>query len=168
MLSSHICTIVNCLYSKIQYLTRKVETTHSGVYAEMYVNNSMITITEQDTWYPLTNAICNIRKNMLFENNNTIVVQESGIYHISTTKDGSSSENNVNIIQAIFVNNNKISKTSTSRHYQQQNDDGSVSFNGLLSLEKDDRIQFQFSEIKSDKEIIFTIHNCNITLHKIG
>lgn len=103
-------------------------------------------------------------KNITYENNCFRIILP-GTYQILSKIDGASSENNINIISQIFKNNIQLSSNySSSRHYQQANDDGSVSIFGLIDLEENDTLSLR---MQSNLLSNFNSHIINLILIKI-
>ena len=149
-------------------------------FGEMYLSQTgSIDMVMLENFYTVSNANCDINKDMIFieekvtENINgtdggsIFIIGKTGTYRVSTIIDGSLSNQNVDISQSIFVNEVEISKTNTSRHYQQSNDDGSVSFAGFLVLNTGDRVNFKFSQTHGSSPTTFNFHNFNLSLNKI-
>ena len=126
-----------------------------------------ISLTVAGTFYKVPFGAPLINNNLTDNGDSTVSIIIPGVYQILSKIDGASSQNNVNIINKIYINGSPSSNNLTaSRHYQQAGDDGSVSIIGLLTLQQGDIISLNMSS--SVSSTTFTTHSINLVLNKIS
>jgi hypothetical protein len=127
-----------------------------------------ISMTGVGLFAPMTGMTGAILSNMVFSDPgaSTLTVSNTGDYFVAVSVDGSSNANNTDIEESVFVNGVEVTFLNTSRHYQQANDDGSVSISGLISLTAGDAVTLHFAA--STVPTTFQPHNVNLTMFQVS
>lgn len=138
------------------------------IYGEMYTTNDTINIEDNTLYYPHNNMQSYILNGIEFHKNinngDSFVVNYTGDYYISISMSLSSSANNTNVEQKIFINDDEpYNKLFAKRNYK-KHEPGSTSITGIVSLNKDDNIILKY---KADHKTTLTINNVNFTIVKL-
>jgi hypothetical protein len=133
----------------------------------MYIKDTSLEISS--TGSEIKGFSFDISKNITFNQpggveGDYLVISNNGHYKLSASFDGKSSVNNIDITFSILVNG--VEKATSSRHYQQAEDDGSSSINRLLDLTQNDKIKLKISG--NTTTFTYTPHYISINLIQLS
>jgi len=148
--------IVACLVSTVPFVSEQS-------YGEINAKDTIIVITDPDTYYPLTDSNAGLLNGFTFEDGN-LTADYNGVYLIVSQWSFSGSTNNEYHL-SLNINGVQESKCHAERQME-SGDVGSASYTCLVTLNTGDNITPIIENITSGNNA--TIHDFELTIHNVG
>lgn len=141
-----------------------------GAYGQFYGINFNLTMTGMNTYCPFIGMTGLYNNNITYSNNpSTLTLDQTGVYLVNYSINGTSNLNNIQVSSGIFVNGQIFDPGSTSITYQQSGDDQTQSVTIIMSLVSGDDITLRQSFTNGGhSHVDFDTHSLQLTMIKIA